>query len=489
MPQLAQFANVFTRAEDRLIVKLKERAGLSWATIATHFTGRTAGSLQVRYSRRLCKNPKPKKSRAASAGNSSDPALPLASPNETSDVEQIPELENIATSSTSSPDQGATPRNSTPSEALHGIKSLSLQSTIDKSLSLQFTIDGKEQVELSENKRPQQRLILRLRNSQISSLVKPPLSSMQAPVSSIQTRTSANNVPSSRLLGTTSGTPNLTAFMVDNMRDRLPAELRQTRRSDARANSLKHELSEIEIDQSIRKKVRFRPDLDPITAPSSVADIDLVTAPSSVSGLAELGGSTPTTKRVTSRNTLKQTRVAIKTNASIIRKGRSRTSDEILLAEASLIEHNQPVTRIGRPLRSAAMKSTPAPNVKKPTASVMKRPSSVKRAGRQMIPKDPNDDKKVDPLAGTATGALAMTTTPKAQLRNYMEDFGVMLGAATTLMQLNHSVETESASSAMPCPDVATKSVSEEDEEDEGKGKACLPDPRKSRHSYFTASC
>jgi len=53
MPQHAQFANIFTAEEDKLIIRLKERENLGWAAIAKHLPSRTPGSLQVRYSRKL----------------------------------------------------------------------------------------------------------------------------------------------------------------------------------------------------------------------------------------------------------------------------------------------------------------------------------------------------------------------------------------------------------------------------------------------------
>lgn len=53
MPSPNQFANTYSRDEDRLIIRLKETKNCSWAKIATRFPGRTAGALQARYSRKL----------------------------------------------------------------------------------------------------------------------------------------------------------------------------------------------------------------------------------------------------------------------------------------------------------------------------------------------------------------------------------------------------------------------------------------------------
>ena len=47
----------YSSDENALLVQLKEREGLPWSEIAKHFPARNAMSLQVHYSRRLCRKP------------------------------------------------------------------------------------------------------------------------------------------------------------------------------------------------------------------------------------------------------------------------------------------------------------------------------------------------------------------------------------------------------------------------------------------------
>lgn len=47
--------SLFTPEEDQKVIYLKEQKDFSWREIAKYFRGRTQGTLQVRYSRKLCK--------------------------------------------------------------------------------------------------------------------------------------------------------------------------------------------------------------------------------------------------------------------------------------------------------------------------------------------------------------------------------------------------------------------------------------------------
>jgi len=82
MAPLSQFNNVFTPAEDQLIIKLKEGQQLGWAAIASQIPHRSPGSLQVRYSRKLSRRNKELKPPAITFEKSADlkQPTPPASP-------------------------------------------------------------------------------------------------------------------------------------------------------------------------------------------------------------------------------------------------------------------------------------------------------------------------------------------------------------------------------------------------------------------------
>lgn len=99
MPQLAQFQNVFTPDEDKLIIHLKERKNLGWAAIAEHLPHRSPGSLQVRYSRRLFKRDRRTKLNKIKYSRSSRSPLSTPSLSSTSPPDSTSSLSSSSESS------------------------------------------------------------------------------------------------------------------------------------------------------------------------------------------------------------------------------------------------------------------------------------------------------------------------------------------------------------------------------------------------------